>query len=135
MIGELDNHLVTNWYSSLSSFKSNFKHFGVSNYTRRVTLAKHRWAQRNAPCLYELFLHPILYVELYLYNGVLVSVYCDHARGPKFDPGQYQLYLMLTRINLEIRIISILYRVTLLIEQTMVIIVVYNNWHVKFCLE
>jgi hypothetical protein len=61
MVSELANHLTTNWYLILSSFKSSFNYFGVSRYTRRIALASHRWARRDAPYLYDIFLHPILF--------------------------------------------------------------------------
>ena len=49
----------------------------------------------RAVCLGHVFLHPISSIEFHLSNGVLVSVHCYHARGPRFDPGKRDCYELL----------------------------------------
>jgi hypothetical protein len=50
---------------------------------------------RRAPFVLDIFLLPISYIAFQLSHGVLVSVHCYHARGPRFDPGTWRCYELL----------------------------------------
>ncbi|EFX62239.1 hypothetical protein DAPPUDRAFT_120398 [Daphnia pulex] len=68
----------------LSGFEPEYSRIVVSYISAsRVTSLMTYRGKRDAPCLYDIFLHPIFSIELYLSHGILVSVhgYERHVRS------------------------------------------------------
>jgi hypothetical protein len=72
--------------------------------SRVKSLMTHRWARSNAPCLYDIFLHPISSIEIHLSYGILVSVHGYEATGPRFDPRSKHCYeVFICKVQFQFR--------------------------------
>jgi hypothetical protein len=95
MVSELANHLTTNWYSSLSSFKRFFKHFGVS---RNVAHDAQVSATRRTVSLRHIYRSRYL-IESDNSHGVLVNVHAYHGWRSEVRSRAWHYYYELGKFN------------------------------------
>ncbi len=108
MVGEvLPPHIRLGWHC-----RTHFNHYTIRTDIHIelefgqmvvVVVALPVFRARRSPFVLDLFLLPISFIAFQLSYGVLVSVHCYHARGPRFDPGTWRCYeLFICKVQFSI---------------------------------